>query len=80
MQEDEEEPPKEVENSGPKIKMTRIRKKKNQNAPGPKGGEEEKKKTGGAPDAFKVTDKPTGSGGFTEQDIEFMKKAIQVLC
>lgn len=41
MQEDEEEAPKETENAGPKIKMTRIR-KKNANRPGAaaKGGEE----------------------------------------
>lgn len=83
MQQDEEDaPPKEVENAGPKIKMTRIR-KKNANRPGAaaKGGEEKTKKPG-EPEPFKAMagEKPTGSGGFTEQDIEFMKKAIQVLC
>ena len=61
--------------------MTRIR-KKNANRPGAaaKDGGEEKKKGSAAVDSFKAVEKPTGSGGFTEQDIEFMKKAIQVLC
>ena len=80
MQEDEEEAaPKEVENAGPKIKMTRIR-KKNANRPGAAAKGEETKKKAGEPDVLKATEKPTGTGGFTEQDIEFMKKAIQVLC
>ena len=80
LREDEEEAPKEVENAGPKIKMNRIR-KKNVNRPG--AGKIEEKPTakkGGDMD-FKSTDKPAGGpGGFSEQDIEFMKKAIQVLC
>lgn len=80
MEQDEEEAaPKEAENAGPKIKMTRIR-KKNANRPGAAARGEDKTKKAGEPDMFKPAEKPTGSGGFTEQDIEFMKKAIQVLC
>lgn len=62
--------------------MNRIRRNK-RGAAGGKGEEEAKpgeKKTSGA-DPYKQLEKPSGgSGGFTEQDIEFMKKAIQVLC
>jgi hypothetical protein len=75
MQEDEgDEAPKEAENSGPKIKMNRIGKKKK----GAAAGSTAAKKTTGrddAPDSFAAP-----SGGFKEEDIEFMKKAIQVLC
>lgn len=57
--------------------MTRIRKKTNKPGAATKGDETTStKKKGGELDMFKATDKPTGSGGFTEQDIEFMKKAI----
>jgi hypothetical protein len=75
MQEDEgEEAPKDPENNGPKIKMNRIGKKKKGAAAGSAAA---KKTTGRAaePDSFAA---PTG--GFKEEDIEFMKKAIQVLC
>jgi len=61
--------------------MNRIR-KKNANRPGAAAATEDKaapKRTG--EDPLKVPDKAGGpTGGFTEQDIEFMKKAIQVLC
>ena len=65
--------------------MNRIR-KKNANRPGAAAkGDEGKSAAKKAPgdDAFKAMggDKPAGGpGGFSEQDIEFMKKAIQVLC
>lgn len=65
MQEDEEDAaPKEAENAGPKIKMTRIRKKTNKPGAAAKGDETKKKV--GEPDMFKATEKPTGAGGFTE--------------
>lgn len=38
------------------------------------------KKGLGAADYQKGNDKLSGGGGFSEKDIEFMKKAIQVLC
>ena len=82
LQQDEEEAPREVENAGPKIKMNRIR-KKNANRPGAtaKGDDKSAAKKAGDMDSFKPADKPVGGpGGFSEQDIEFMKKAIQVLC
>lgn len=56
--------------------MTRIRKKTNKPGAATKGGDETSKKKGSEPAMFAATDKPTGAGGFTEQDIEFMKKAI----
>lgn len=63
--------------------MNKIR-KKNVNRPGaPAKANEEKAaaKTTGPSDPYKSVEKPAGGqGGFTEQDIEFMKKAIQVLC
>lgn len=78
QQDEEEEAPKEVENSGPKIKMNRIGRKAK------KGGEEKTSKPGpsGAKEAnpMKAYGDKVPSGGFSEQDIEFMKKAIQVLC
>ena len=71
MQDDDEAAP--IENSGPKIKMSRI------------GGKGKKKKptaqtsAGGDPGfvpAKKSIGEHSGTGGFTEKDIEFMKKAI----
>lgn len=79
LQQDEDEAPKEVTNKGPTIKMNKIR-KKNANRPGAAAKAAEEKtaaKTAGASDPYKSVDKPAGGqGGFTEQDIEFMKKAI----
>lgn len=76
MQEDEgDEAPKEVENNGPKIKMNRISKKKKGAAASSTAA---KTTTGGRsaePDSFAPS-----AGSFKEEDIEFMKKAIQVLC
>jgi len=80
MQQDEEdEAPKADENAGPKIKMNRIGRKAK------KGGADEKASKPGPSGAKEAPSmKPFGdkvpSGGFSEQDIEFMKKAIQVLC
>ena len=60
--------------------MNRIRKKKGGHA------ETEKKSDGSTvpkkkdADLTYKMDKPSGNVAFTEQDIEFMKKAIQVLC
>lgn len=81
QQDEEEEAPKEVENSGPKIKMNRIGRKAKKGAaadektskPGQSGAKEAK-------DPMKGFADKVPSGGFSEQDIEFMKKAIQVLC
>merc|ERR1712195_104542 len=74
MQEDEgDEAPKEVDNNGPKIKMNRIGKKKKGAAA---TSTATKKATGrDEPESFAPS-----AGGFKEEDIEFMKKAIQVLC
>jgi hypothetical protein len=71
MQEDEgEDGPKEVENNGPKIKMNRIGKKKKGAAASSTAA---KTTTGRAaePESFAPS-----AGGFKEEDIEFMKKAI----
>ena len=81
LQQDEEEAPQEENKEGPKIKMNRIR-KKNANRPGGGAAKDGEEKTGAAKapnkaDAYKYADKPPGaSGAFTEQDVEFMKKAI----
>jgi hypothetical protein len=81
MQEDEDEAPREVENAGPKIKMNRIGRKPKKveekpgaSKPGPPGTKEAKEAS------WKPAGEKSISGGFSEQDIEFMKKAIQVLC
>ena len=78
MQQDEEEAPPEVTNNGPKIKMNRIRRNK------AKPGAAADTKTDGEKATTKVDTEfskaaekaSSGPGGFTEQDIEFMKKAI----
>lgn len=77
QQDEEEEAPKEAEeNAGPKIKMNRIGRKakkggdeKSGSKPGPSGAKEAK-------DPLKQFGDKIPSGGFSEQDIEFMKKAI----
>jgi hypothetical protein len=75
MQDDEgDEAPKEAENNGPKIKMNRIGKKKK----GAAASSTAAKKTTGRADE-PATFSPS-AGSFKEEDIEFMKKAIQVLC
>jgi len=71
MQEDEgEEATKEADNNGPKIKMNRIGKKKK----GAAASSTAAKKTTGRTDEPDSFAPPTG--GFKEEDIEFMKKAI----
>jgi len=85
MQDDDQDSaPKEQEASGPKIKMNKIGrrgKKGSAAAPGAEGKKEGS--TAGVQNeaAWKsIGEKASSGGGFTEQDIEFMKKAIQVLC
>lgn len=60
------------EDAGPKIKMGRIGKKGKKK---PAAGAAYKKEVGGATAAVDLP-KPSVSGGFNENDIEFMKKAI----
>ena len=68
------------EDTGPKIKMGRIGKKKTRGAAdaGKAKGEAYTKKIGSTADPG-IDSRPTGSG-FNENDIEFLKKAIQILC
>lgn len=84
LMQNEEQEETAVENSGPKIKMNKIGKKA---GPAKKGEANTVAKGASAPkaaaaDTWKPSDKGSSStgGGFSEQDIEFMKKAIQVLC
>lgn len=72
--------PKEEEATGPKIKMGRIGKKK-------KKGAKDRDEQGGAQDNYtkqikglQAVQASQPGGGFSEADVEFMKKAIQVLC
>lgn len=60
--------------------MTRIRKNRRQPTGAKAAEEKSATKTQNASDPYKSVEKPSGSGEFNEQDIEFMKKAIQVLC
>lgn len=76
--EDASAPPQQEDNGGPKIKMGRIGKKKKRGAAGAKGADSYTKKIGGVGTADDDISRP--SGGFNENDIEFMKKAIQILC
>jgi len=72
-------PPQAEDNGGPKIKMGRIGKKKKRGpAAGTAGESYTKKINTGAADPT-LDSRPSG-GGFNENDIEFMKKAIQILC
>lgn len=71
--------PREEEPTGPKIKMGRIgKKKKPQAAKGDSSaqGENYAKQMKG----LHSVQSSNPDGGFNENDIEFMKKAIQVLC
>ena len=73
-------PPQAEDNGGPKIKMGRIGKKKKKGGAATKtAGESYTKKIGGGADPIADV-RPSGGGGFNENDIEFMKKAIQILC
>ena len=61
--------------------MNKIRRNKRGAAAAKGADEKDTKKTSGAADPYKSVEKPAGAtGSFSEQDIEFMKKAIQVLC
>lgn len=87
MKDDDEDDnkPAESENAGPKIKMGRIgKKKKTKEAAGgavagktsaPGGGASGPSYGGSA-----AVDEDRGNEGFTEQDIEFMRHSIQILC
>ena len=73
--EDASAPPQQEDNGGPKIKMGRIGKKKKRGAAaGTSGAESYTKKLGGVTTTDDDISRP--SGGFNENDIEFMKKAI----
>ena len=82
LMKNDEEAVQEQEEKGPKIKMSKIGgRKKTDDKSGksaPKGAANRSD-----PVASTKASEKTGlssGGGFTEQDIEFMKKAIQVLC
>ena len=80
---DDNKPPAD-ENAGPKIKMGRIgKKKKTKTGAAAEPGKPQSSAIGGG-DAggFKdsAVDEDRGAEGFTEQDIEFMRQAIQILC
>lgn len=84
MQEDDDaadaQPPAETEDTGPKIKMGRVGKGKKKK-PTAKGGDAKADTDVGHVGLSKAnTAGFSGGAGFTEQDVEFMKKAIQVLC
>ena len=82
--EDEDRGPAPDENAGPKIKMGRIGKKRRTNAQGGKpAAAEGAGQDGGfakARQAMPDEMESRGNEGFTEQDIEFMRQAIQILC
>ena len=78
MQQDQEENQVE-ENSGPKIKMNKIGGKKKKSTTAAKSGAPEGAGAKSDPvmAGLKKAEKSLSSGaGFSEQDIEFMKKAI----
>ena len=73
--------PRGDEETGPKIKMGRIGKKKKptgqkESAQAASAGENYSQKIS----SVGAAQSSGGAGGFNENDIEFMKKAIQVLC
>ena len=83
MAEEEDDPgQKKEEDTGPKIKMGKIGKgkkgKKRGTAGGDAGNQESYTKKLGGVGIGDVDPRP--SGALNEQDIEFMKKAIQILC
>ena len=79
-QEEEDENAGGQGESGPKIKMSRIGGKNKKAAPGAAAVEEPTVKKTGVAGVEKVKASEKVGSGFSEQDIEFMKKAIQVLC
>jgi hypothetical protein len=77
MQQDEDETQKEAENAGPKIKMNKIGGRKKAGAASTKAAAAPGAKSDPvAQNWSKNADKNLSAGGFSEQDIEFMKKAI----
>jgi len=70
----------EEEDTGPKIKMGRIGKKKKKQRPGAatsKANEDGRPNAaGGLEDGGRKAPAFSGGLGFTEQDVEYMKKAI----
>lgn len=77
---EEQQTANQGDDAGPKIKMGRIGKKKKKGAAEStaatkKTAETYTKKIGN----METESRPIG-GGFNESDIEFMKKAIQILC
>lgn len=82
-EDDEEDKPAADENAGPKIKMGRIGKKKRANRPEQKaagGAGAADTGFGGQKASSMIEDDTRGNEAFTEEDIEFMRQAIQILC
>ena len=82
--EEEEDKPPADENSGPKIKMGRIGKKKKQRptdkkTEGGAGGDTYGAKDRSQPGRGEIDD-ARGNEAFTPEDIDFMRQAIQILC
>lgn len=84
--EDDDKPQvKADEEKGDGIRMGRLgKKKKKSTAPGAPAAKEEKQaytqKLGTMARAAEEISNRIGADGFKEEDIEFMRKAIQVLC
>lgn len=81
QQDDDDKPAQDAPAAGGGVKIVRKLgpQKKAAAAGGDKKQEQFAKKVGGV-DLPKSSMPTGGSGGFTEADIEFMKKAIQILC
>ena len=83
MKNDEEEDEPRADTGVSKIKMSKIGRKPTKTdpaKPAAKGREQAAASANFAKEAQQKMEKIVTSGGFSEQDIEFMKKAIQVLC
>ena len=80
MQEDDDvadaQPPPETEDTGPKIKMGRVGKGKKKKPSATRGAEPKAEMDSGLGGMSKASAGFSGGAGFTEQDVEFMKKAI----
>lgn len=79
MKNDEEDDQPRQETGGPKIKMNKIGRKPTKTEPAKaagKGREQAAASANFAKEAQQKMEKIVTSGGFSEQDIEFMKKAI----
>ena len=80
---DEDDKPAVDENAGPKIKMGKIGKKKKKGPKGDSAATGASKADGGFSKVQSGADELADRGnneGFSEGDIEFMRKAIQILC